>query len=92
MGKKSGLSEIELLFKNGNFKEAEYLINSFQGVTNIDYWLLKGKIHQKMQKWGIAINSFNKALELDPDNKEAKVNIEIINDILNFWNPEMFNA
>ena len=56
-----------------------------------EYHLIKGKIEQKFQNWGNAINAFSRVLEIDPENKEAQHNLHIIQNILNFWNPEMFN-
>ena len=66
----------------------------FQRMANentIDYWMTKAKLEQKFQKWGDALNAFQKILELDSENREAKNNIRIIQNIINFWNPEMFN-
>ena len=56
-----------------------------------EYFMVKGKLEQKFQNWGKAINAFSKVIELDPDNQEAKNHLSIIKGILNFWNPEMFN-
>lgn len=58
---------------------------------SVDYLLLKGRLEQKFQNWGAAVNAFSKVVELEPQNLEAKNNLEIIQNILNFWNPEMFN-
>lgn len=57
----------------------------------LDYWMVKGKLEQKFQNWGEAINAFGKVLEIDNENPEAQNNLHIIQNILNFWNPEMFN-
>jgi tetratricopeptide (TPR) repeat protein len=57
----------------------------------LDYWMVKGKLEQKFQNWGEAINAFGKVLEIDSENLEAQNNLHIIQNILNFWNPEMFN-
>ena len=57
----------------------------------VDYWVIKGKLEQKFQNWGEAINAFNKVLELDNGNREAETNLHFIQNIINFWNPEMFN-
>ena len=68
------------------------LLDRFLGEKNKDYWMLKAGIYQKKQLWGQALNAYQKVLDLDPENTEAKINVEIINNILNFWNPEMLNA
>ena len=53
--------------------------------------MTKGKLEQKFQNWGDALNAFHKVLDLDNENREAENNIHIIQNIINFWNPEMFN-
>lgn len=55
------------------------------------YWMMKGKLEQKFQNWGEAINAYNKVLEIDSEHSEAKNNLHLIQNIINFWNPEMFN-
>lgn len=60
-------------------------------VESVEYFMVKGKLELKFQKWGSAINAFSKVTELDPENTEAKNHLHLIQNILNFWNPEMFN-
>ncbi|MCF6333919.1 MAG: hypothetical protein L3J11_11610 [Draconibacterium sp.] len=72
-------------------KEAQSLFLGIIPELTVEYLLVKGKIEQKFQKWGDAINAFSKVVEIDPENKEAKNNLHLIQNILNFWNPEMFN-
>ena len=55
------------------------------------YWMTKGKLEQKFQNWGEAINAYNKVIEIDGEHSEAKNNLHFIQNIINFWNPEMFN-
>jgi glycerate 2-kinase len=50
------------------------------------HWYLKGLIYMKKQLWGNALNAFQKALEIDPGNLQARLNIEIIRSILNYSN------
>lgn len=88
---KTILIEIELLIDKGELEKAEELLSSHKGGANATFWLLSGKIYQKNQQWGKAINALQRALTIDPINKEAKLQIEIIRNILNFSNPEMFN-
>jgi len=71
--------------------EAKKALDETEAEDTEKYWLLKGKIEQKFQNWGESLNAYHKVLELNPDNPEAKNNIHIIKNILNFWNPEMFN-
>ncbi|MBN1820420.1 MAG: hypothetical protein JXR31_10570 [Prolixibacteraceae bacterium] len=87
-------NEIEEFLKNRKIEEAELILKKveLENPDNIGFWIYKGQFYQRIQNWPVAINSFNKVLELEPENNLAKSNIEIIQSILNFWNPEMFNA
>ena len=38
----------------------------------LDYWMVKGKLEQKFQNWGNAVNAYSKVIEIDPLNNEAK--------------------
>jgi hypothetical protein len=60
-------------------------------LETIEYFMVQGILEQKFQNWGKAINAFSKVLEIDTGNAEAKYNLNMIQSILNFWNPEMFN-
>ncbi len=85
------LIRVRGLIQEGKVLEAEELLRSFSDKPTSLYWQLDATIKQKKQLWGEAMNSCQKVLELDPENKEAKVQLEFIKNILNFWNPEMFN-
>mgnify|MGYP000492174092 CR=1 FL=1 len=82
---------INNLLKSNRVTEANERLNNLVDEDSIDYWMLKGSIEQKNQNWGAALNAFLKVLEIDKDNKEAQNSIHLIQNILNFWNPEMFN-
>lgn len=87
----SELNNVRELLKFGKAEEARVLFISIEPQENTEYFLVKGSIEQKYQNWGEAINAFNRVLEIEPDNEEAKNNLHIIQNILNFWNPDMFN-
>lgn len=82
---------ISNLLEEGKAAEAKEAFDKITPENTADYWLLKGKLEQKFQNWGQALNAFSKVLEIDKENVEAQNNIQIIRNILNFWNPEMFN-
>jgi hypothetical protein len=44
-----------------------------------------------MQKLGDAINDYSSVLELDPDNSEAKSGLQMAQNILGYFTPDMFN-
>ena len=92
MKESSILSEVRKKLESGDIANAEKLLEEFQGEKDKSFWLISGEVLMKQQKWGPAINAFHKVLDADPDCKKAKTNIEIIENILNFWNPDMFNA
>ncbi|NOR76674.1 MAG: hypothetical protein GQ525_16140, partial [Draconibacterium sp.] len=71
--------------------EAKKVFNDIEPEESVNYYFTKGVLEQKFQNLGDAINAFSKVIELDPDNTPAKNNLHIIQNILNFWNPDMFN-
>ncbi len=79
------------LINLGKSREAIIKFKKIKKENTVGYWLTKGKIEQKSQNWGGAINAFNKVLEIEAGNMEAKNNIGLIQNIITFWNPEMFN-
>ena len=85
------LNRVEGLIREEKAIEARNVFNDIKPKETVQYFLVKGKLEQKFQKLGDAINAFSKVIELEPDNIEAKNNLHIIHNILNFWNPEMFN-
>ncbi len=88
---KEELNNVLDLIKKDKVQEANEVFEKIVPVETVDYFMVKGKLEQKFQKWGNATNAYLKVVELEPDNMEAKNNLLIIKNILNFWNPEMFN-
>lgn len=85
------MKKVQLLLNAERAIEAMELFNQIDEENTGVYFLLKGKIAQKFQQWSEALNSYHRVLDLDPGNEEAVTNIHLIQNILNFWNPEMFN-
>lgn len=79
------------LLNKGNAEKAKELFYEINEEDTVDYHFVNGLLKQKFQQWGDAINSFNKVIVLDAEHFEAKNHIEMIQSILKFWNPEMFN-
>jgi len=71
--------------------EAQKVFNEVVPLETVEYFMVKGTLEQKFQNWGKAINAFSKVVELEPGNIEAQNHLHLIQNILNFWNPEMFN-
>ncbi len=85
------LNRINDLLKKERAEEAKTEFKALKPQNTAVYFLMKGKLEQKFQNWGEAINAFNKVLAIDPENSEAQHNLHLIKNILNFWNPDVFN-
>ncbi len=87
-------SSLELaasLIHANRLEEAGQILSEFQEESHPGYWFLKGLLKQKEQAWGEAINHFHRCLDLDPGHAGAAAGRDICNNILNFWNPSLFN-
>jgi len=82
---------INELLKMDKAAEAKELFSEVEASETVQYWMVKGNLEQKFQNWGGAINAYIHVLNLDANNTDAENNLHIIHDIINFWNPEMFN-
>lgn len=85
------LAVVNELLKAEKAEQAKALFEELDEQETADYFLLKGKLEQKYQNWGEAINAYNKVLEIDARNTEAENNLHLIDNILNFWNPDLLN-
>lgn len=85
------LNRVLELIRAEKANEAQKVFNEIVPSETVEYFMVKGKLEQKFQNWGKAINAFSKVIELDLDNNEAQNHLHLIQNILNFWNPEMFN-
>ncbi len=56
-----------------------------------ELYYLQGQILYKQQQWGRAINAFNQVLELEPNHTDAQSQIDMANNILGYFTPDMFN-
>ena len=91
MQDKENLKKVADLLKEEKTNEAQLLFQKIKPAETVEYWLIKGKLEQKFQHFSEAINAFSKVLEIEPENEEAQNQLHIVQNILNFWNPEMFN-
>lgn len=88
------LDNIEKLINDNKLEEtmaALDRIETTQKEEMVRIALLKGKIFQKQQRWGDLINQANIVLTIDPQNKAAKVAIDMANSILGFYNHDLLN-
>lgn len=88
------LEKARSLFENNDLTESMEIVT--QLITNknehlAEAFILRARIHCKLQNWGSAINDFSSVLELDPANQEAISGIEMVKSILGYFTPDMFN-
>lgn len=81
------------LFEQNEINASLEILNECIESNSVDhqFFLLRGRIFYKMQKWGNAMNDYSTVLELDPENQEAKTGLELTRNILGYFNPDMFN-
>ena len=91
MENREKLQKVVDLLNTENANEAQQLFQKIIPAETAEYFLVKGKLEQKFQHWSEAINAFTKVLEIEPENTEAQNQLHLVQNILNFWNPEMFN-
>jgi len=80
-------------FTEGNIDKAEYYFTQAiqEDHSNIKAWFYRGKVNRMKGDLIAALNDFHKTVGLDPNHPEAKVSIEMINNILKFRNPDLLN-
>ncbi len=86
------LQDIELLIKEGRRADAYRLLENLLDIEpdNSRAWYFMGNLLRGEQRWGEAINAFNRAAEIDPDSPATKA-VESIYDILRFQNTDLMN-
>ena len=89
----SGLDAIEVVLRDGNVDEAIRLLQEFISSSEIPsdkaYYLL-GNAYRKKGDWQGAINNYLEAMAINPDSP-ARNAYAIANDILDFYNKDMYN-
>jgi hypothetical protein len=85
------LNRVIELIQTEKSNEARIIFNEITPEETVEYLMVSGKLEQKFQNWGKAMNAYSGIIQIDPENTEAKNRIKMIQSILNFWNPEMFN-
>lgn len=85
------LNRVLELIRTEKSTEARIIFNKIAPEETVEYFMVSGILDQKFQNWGKAMNAYSRIIQIDPENIEAKNRIKMIQSILNFWNPEMFN-
>lgn len=87
------LEKAKSLIKEGEINNAiellENILNSNQSSSDEVFYQL-GNAYRKLGNWQDALNNYQEAININPDSpaKEAR---QMIMDILNFYNKDMFN-
>lgn len=86
------MEEIKQLIYDGKTEEALRLLDVYmeQNGESDEVWFLRGNAFRKQGDTRQALNSYLRAIELNPDSPAQQAyNMQI--DILNFYNKDMYN-
>ena len=89
------LDDIKLLIQNGEIENALTALNEFIELTDSsqlksEAYYLRGNAYRKQANWQQALNNYHLAIESDPDSPAVEA-LKMLNDILSFYNKDMFN-
>ena len=82
------ISQTIELFNQHKYSEALSQIEAAkeEGIVSFDLYLYQGRILQKMSQYGPAINSYTRAMEINPNDPRPQNEIQLIKDILSITN------
>lgn len=88
------LAGIKIEIENGNVEEAIQTLNEMLADATFpskdEAYYLRGNAYRKQGNWQEAMNSYQKAIDLNPHSPAMEARRAII-DILNFFNKDMYN-
>ncbi len=87
------LNTIKQELHGGNVTEALVQLDCLIANTptpSDELYYLRGNAYRKLGNWQMALNNYLEAIELNPDSP-AKKAYEMVMNILNFYNKDMFN-
>lgn len=67
------------------------LTSMLEAEERADLYIERGKYFYRRNEWGKAINDFNKAMKLEPENEEAKQLHDMVYEILSFRYKDIYN-
>ncbi len=84
---------IQMHISDGNITEALYLLDKQLEISSEhvdELYYLRGNAYRKLSNWQMALNNYQKAIELNPASPAAHAR-EMIMNILEFYNKDMYN-
>ncbi len=86
------LSDIKALIAQEDFSQAEAQLNEFlsQNRENDEAHFLLGNLHRKREDWEGALNEYQAAMDIN-ENSPARLAYNAIQEVLAFYNKDMFN-
>lgn len=85
------LGEAEKWVHENRFQEANQVLSLPELENLASGWYLKGMLEQKREQWGNALNCYSRSLSIDPGHTQASAAKEMIQSIISFWNPDIYN-
>lgn len=85
--------KVRILLEGNRSDEAISLLEDYRregGAMNDRLFYLLGNAWRKKGNWQMAMNNYHEAIALNPESP-AKQALEIANDILDFFNKDMYN-
>ena len=92
MSKQDIFHDISQAIASDNIAEARRLITlaRFENGNHPTLSYLEGKLHMKQSRWSQAISCFLQSEEIDPDGPARQCRL-MLNDIMAFYNKDMYN-
>jgi tetratricopeptide (TPR) repeat protein len=84
------MREFEDLLQEGRLAEAEELLLTLDQDDDIVLYSW-GRLYSRKGDEAKAISYYAKALEINPNNEEARVRLEIAREIFSFRDPNLYN-
>lgn len=84
------MREFEDLLQEGRLAEAEELLLTLDQADDIVLYSW-GRLYSRKGDDAKAISYYAKALEINPNNEEARVRLEIAREIFSFRDPNLYN-
>ena len=81
---------ISALLARDKADEAIALMESYQGPMDDALYYLLGNAWRKKGNWQMAMNNYLEAIRLNPESPAAQA-LKIANEILDFYNKDMYN-